>query len=156
MNVGLVFGIIFAAIVIILLLVFGFRYINEVMFLGCESQTGQQIVNLEKAVKSTLTLSQDASQELRILVPGCIGKMCFVDPDHPEIENPGGGWIPNEFTVSLASRYKYNVIMIKSDGGIDGYKIEKFRPYVNFCLESSENVILRNQGTFIDITLTGF
>jgi hypothetical protein len=156
MDTGLVFGIIFAAIVIILLMVFGFRYINEVFFISCESQTGQQIVNLENAVKSTLTLSQGASQNLKIIIPNCLERMCFVDPDHPEVENIGGGWSPDEFTATLVSRYGYNVVLVKSNGEIDGRQIDKFRPYVNFCITSSKEVTLRNIGTLVEITLPGF
>lgn len=156
MDVGLVFGIIFAAIVIILLVFFGFKYINEVMVLSCESQAGQQVKNLESVVKSTFALSKGGSQELRIIVPNCIERFCFADPDHPEIENVGGGWNPNEFVTNLVSRYRYNVILMKSNNAVDGYRIENFKPYVNFCLESSRNVIVRNQGAFVDVTLPEF
>ena len=149
MNVGLIFGIIFAAIVIILLLFFGFKYINEVMVLGCESQLGQQITNLKKAVGSTLALSEGASQELRMLIPRCVERVCFVDPKHPEFK--GEGWVPNEFTTKLVSRYGYNVVVIKSNGGVDGYKIDKLKPYVNFCLTSSDDVIIRNAGALVEI-----
>ncbi len=156
MDVGLVFGIIFAAIVIILLLFFGFRYINEVMFLSCESQIGQQVINLEKGVESTLTLSMDASQKVKILVPNCIERFCFVDPNHPEIEYEEGGWIPSEFVTKFVSSYGYNVVIMKSNGEIDGHKIEKFRPYVNFCITSTREVILRNIGTLVEATLPEF
>lgn len=156
MNVGLIFGIIFATIVIILLLFFGFRYINEVMFLSCESQMGQQIVNLEKAVKSTLSLSMDASQKLKIIVPGCIEKFCFVDPRYPEITNTEGEWVPNEFITTFVSSYGYNIVIIKSNGEIDGHKIDKFRPYVNFCITSTNTITLRNTGTLVDATLPEF
>jgi len=156
MDTALVFGIIFAAIVIMLLMFFGFRYINDWMGVSCDSQIGQQVTNLKGAVKATLTLSKDASQETRILIPGCIKKVCFVDPDHPEINNKEGGWVPNEFLMQTVSSYKYNVVLIRSDDGIEGYDIQKFRPYVNFCLTSSEDVILRNIGTLVEVTLPGF
>ena len=156
MNVGLVFGIIFAAIVIVLLLIFGGRYIQDIFVISCESQVGQRIVDIEKAVKSTYTLSQGSYQELRVMMPDCMEKVCFVDPDNPELDNPAGDWESSEFMTDLVSRYKYNVLMIRPSGGVDGYKIDKMKPYVNFCLTSTKTVILRNKGSLVDITLPEF
>lgn len=156
MNVGLVFGIIFAIIVMGFTLFFGFKYINEVMSLSCESQMGQQVTNLENGVESTLALSMDSVQKLKIIIPACIEKMCFVDPDYPELESAEGGWAPDGFLTDFISRYKYNVVIIKSSGQIDGYEIDKFKPYINFCLTSTKTANLRNTGTIVEITLPEF
>lgn len=156
MDTGLVFGIIFAAIVITLLLVFGFDYINKLFSISCDSQTGQQMINLKNVVKSTLTLSQGSSQEIKMLIPSCVQKVCFVDPQHPEVDNSEWGWIPNDFLINMASRYNYNFIIIRNDGSIDGYEIEKLKPYVNFCLTSSRDVTIRNLGTLAEATLPEF
>ena len=156
MDTSLVFGIIFAAIVIGLLVFFGLKYINEMMLVTCESQIGQQITNLRNAVKSTLSLSRGSSQEFRLLFPGCANKICFVDVNHPEIENSGEGWVPTEFTTTLVSSNKYSFLVFKPDNRVEGYTIDKFKPYVNFCISSSRDVILRNTGTTVEITLPEF
>lgn len=156
MNVGLVFGIIFAAIVIGLLMFFGFKYINEVVDLSCQSQMGQQIVNLEKAVDSTMTLSRGGSQKYNFLFPSCLERVCFVDPDNPGVDNPEGGWESTEFMIDLVSRYKYNLIFIEPNGGFEGHVIDKVKPYVNFCLTSAKEVTLLNTGRTVEISLPEF
>ncbi len=151
MDTGLVFGIIFAAIVVSLLVFFGFRYINEMVSVTCESQIGQEITDIRSAVRATLSLSRGSSQELRLVHPSCLRKICFVDAGHPEIENAGAGWEPTEFTTDLVSRYKYSVLLFRPDGGIEGHAIDKFGPSVNFCVSSTKDVVLRNTGTAVEI-----
>jgi hypothetical protein len=125
--------------------------------ISCESQTGQIMENLKNTVKSTLTLSKGSSRELKIILQSnCATKICFVDPQHPEIENKEGGWIPDEFSTYLVSRNKYNFLIFEKEGGIKGYTIEKMKPYVNFCITKTKEVIVRNTGTFAEITLPEF
>jgi hypothetical protein len=156
MDTALVFGIIFAAIVITLLLFFGFDYINKLFSISCESQIGQQMTNLKNVVKSTLTLSKDSSQTIKMLVPSCVQKVCFVDSEHPDLDNEEWGWTSNPFLINMVSSYGYNFIIFRNDGSIDGYAIEKFKPYVNFCLEASRDVTIRNIGTIAEATLPEF
>jgi hypothetical protein len=153
MDVSLVFGIVLAAIVIGLLMFFGYDYISKMLSLSCESQLGQQIQNMKNKVKSTLTLSKGAAQEFDIMLQSnCVTKVCFVDPDQASIENKEAGWEADEFTSSFASKNSYNVIIIKPGNGIDGYQIAKLKPSVNFCLTSSKKVIFRNTGTLVDVS----
>ena len=155
MNVGLVFGIIFAVIVIGFILFFGIKYMGEMSETACKSQAGQQISNLEKAVKSTLALSQGSSQELRVILPNCYEKMCFVDTEHPE-SYPEGGWEPDERTKMMTYQEKKNVFLFKPNGVVEGWRIEKLKPHINFCMSSTKKVILRNTGSLVEIALPGF
>jgi len=155
MNVGLLFGVIFASIVIGFVLFFGVTYIGDMNNVSCASQLGQQMTNLESAVRSTLSLSQGSSQELKILVPGCFQKICFVDPEDPE-KNPQQGWDPDRGVLSIVESQENNVIVYMPGGTVDAYRIDRFEPYVNFCITSTENVILKNTGREVQITLPEF
>ena len=154
MNVGLIFGIIFAIIVMGLLVVFGMRYFGEVMEVSCESHIGQEIINIEKAVDKVRTVSQGSAIELIVLVPSCVERVCFVDPEHPEIENKKGGWTTNDFISDLVSSNGHNVVLLKDDGSYDGYTVNKLRPLVNFCITSKEKTTVRNMGSSIEISLS--
>jgi hypothetical protein len=157
MEVGLIFGIIFAAIVMGLLIFFGFRYISDMISISCESQVQQQAENLKNVAKSTLALSKDSAQEFKIIIQSnCVSRMCFVNTDNPQVENNEWGWIPSEFLTTMVSRYGYNVIITRPDGAIDGYQIDKLKPSVNFCLTSTKEVTLRNAGKTVDVTLPEF
>ena len=152
MEVSLVFGIIFASIVMGLIVFFGYNYINQMMTLSCQSQLGQQIENMKSTIKSTLTLSKGSAQEFDILLQSnCATKICFVDPEMASIENEADGWMPDEFTAYFASRNKFNIIIFKPDKGMDGYEIAKLKPSANFCLTSSRKVIFRNTGVLVDV-----
>ena len=151
MDTGLVFGIIFAAIVMGLLLFFGFRYINDMMAAGCDSQAGQQVTNIRNVAKSVLTFSKGSTQSVKILMPACFSKMCFIDPGHPEVANVMAGWAPGDIENIMVSRYKYNIIAYRNGGGIDGYIVEKMKPDVNFCITSTGDITLKNAGTYVEI-----
>lgn len=158
MEVGLIFGIIFAAIVMGLLIFFGFRYISDMISVTCESQVQQQAENLKNAARSTLALSKDSAQEFKIIIQSnCVSRMCFVDPDNPQVENKEWGWVPSEFLTKMVSSYKYNVVITRPDGTIDGYAIDKLVPSSNFCLTSTRDVTLRNAvrsgKAFVEITI---
>jgi hypothetical protein len=156
MDVSLIFGIIFTAIVMGLLIFFGFRYVSDMITINCDSQTAQQLVNLENAVKSTLSLSKDSVQEFKIIVQtNCAPQVCFVNPDVP-IANPEGGWNPEEYATYLVTRDKFNVLVYGTGDKINGYTVDKFKPFVNFCLTSSRNVMLRNGGRNVEVTLPEF
>lgn len=157
MEVGLIFGIIFAAIIMGLLIFFGFKYISDMISISCESQVQQQTENLKNAAKSTFSLSKDSAQEFKIIIQSnCVSRMCFVDPEHPEVQNMEWGWVPNEFLNKMVSSYKYDVIITRPDGAVDGYQIDNLKPSVNFCLTSTRDVTLRNVGKTVDVTLPEF
>lgn len=156
MNVGLIFGIIFATIVMGLVLFFGFKYIGEVMDISCESQLNQQVIEMEDSVEAVLETSMGSQEEVSVMVPACAESICFVDPRHPGVENEQWKWVPDDYSVALIDRKGYNMLIMKSGTVEDGFQIEKMKPYVNFCIDRSREVILRNMGTFIEVTLPEF
>ena len=152
----MVFGIVFAAIVIGLLVFFGFKYISEIISISCESQTQQQLENLKNTVKSTLALSKGSVQEFKVVIQSnCAPKICFVIPDAPNAY-PEGGWNPDEFTTYLVTRNGYNVLIFGKGEKTDGYAVDKLKQTVNFCLTSTREVMLRNNGKTVEITLPEF
>lgn len=155
MNVGLIFGIIFAVIVMGFLLFFGIQYFGEMTEAACKSQLGKQITDLENSVRSTLSLSQGSVQKLRLMVPSCYEKICFVDPEHPD-RYPEGDWDPEEHVKLIARDEGRNVVVYKSSGLVKGYTMDKLKAYVNFCVSSSKEVSLVNTGRQVEITLPEF
>ena len=154
MNVGLIFEIIFAIIVMGMLVVFGMQYFGAVIEVSCESHIGQEMINIEEAVDKVRTFSQGSAIELIVLVPNCVERVCFVDPQHPEVENKKGGWMTNDFISDLVSSNGHNVVLLKNDGSYDGYTVSKLKPLVNFCITSKEKTTVRNMGSMIEISLS--
>lgn len=150
MNVGLVFGIIFAAIVIGFLFFFGFKYINEMFGVNCEAVLGDQIIKLRNQVGKTFQLSMGATQEYELIVPGCIEKICFVNPDDP---SSYGNWETNNVINRMILAYKYNMIVFNKDKTFKGYGIKHLTTEYNFCVSSKKTLLLSNDGSFVVVKL---
>ncbi len=150
MNVGLVFGIIFAAIVIGFLLFFGFKYVNEMFSVNCEAILGDQIMKLKDQVSKTFHLSMGSTQEFVMIVPSCVEKICFVNPEDP---SSYGNWETNNVLTRMILVNKYNLIVFDRDKTFSGYRIDHMRTDYNFCVSSKKTLILRNDGSFVVISL---
>ena len=150
MEVGLVFGIIFTAIIIGFLLFFGFKYINEMFGVNCEAVLGDQIIKLRDRVGDTFQLSMGATQEFTLIVPNCIEKICFVNPGDP---SSYGNWETNNVINNMILAYGYNMIVFNEDKTFNGHKIDHLTTEYNFCVSSKKNLLLKNDGSFVVIEL---
>jgi len=150
MNVGLVFGIIFTAIIIGFLLFFGFKYINEMFGVNCEAILGDQIIKLREQVGKTFQLSLGATQEFALTIPSCVEKICFVDPDHP---GSYGNWETNNVLTRMILQNRYNMIVFNKDQTFNGYVTDHLKTEDNFCVSSKQTLLLKNDGSFVIIKL---
>lgn len=150
MNVGLVFGIIFAAIIIGFLLFFGYTYINEMFGVNCEAILGDQIIKLREQVGRTFQFSLGATQEFTLTVPACIEKICFVNPDDP---SSYGNWETNNVITRMILTYDYNVIVFRDDQSSGGHVIDHLTTEYNFCVSSKKTLLLKNDGPFVVVKL---
>ena len=155
MDVGLMFGVIFAVIFIGFLLAFGTGYITNFMNLNSEATMKQQVNSLKFSVKSASNLAQGSIEKIKLIVPSGYKKVCFVDPEY-SLSNPAGNWESSEFLISMITKYKYNILIFGQDDLPEGDVIEKAKPYQNFCITSSRELILRNTGAIVEITLPEF
>ncbi len=155
MNVGLIFGIIFAAIVIGFLLMFGMGSVTDLFNISGNAQLGQQVVNLQSKVESTFNLAYGSVQEFKFVLPPGVKKICFVDPDNP-FSNPDGSWESNKFLDTYISRYSYNLLVFKGDDLPEGYVIKKLKPNQNFCMTKTRKITLKNLGSVVEVTLPEF
>ena len=112
MDVGLVFGIIFAVIVIGALFVYGFDLIGGFFCTGNDAQTLKAVKNLETSVKDIYTLSEGSTTPFKLYLPGD-SRICFINPDDPN-PNRARGWDPDSTLIELlttprTSFYKSNL-----------------------------------------------
>lgn len=150
MNVGLVFGIIFTAIVIGFLLFFGFKYINEMFTVNCDAILGDQIIKFRDQVGKTFRLSLGASQEFTLIVPSCVEKICFVDPESPDSY---GNWETNNILTRMILQNKYSMIVFNKDRTFRGYEVDHLKAEYNFCVSSKQKLLLKNDGSFVAVKL---
>jgi len=146
MNVGLIFGIIFAAVIIGFLLFFGFVYLSDMMNFNCEAILRDQIIKLREQVGKTFRLSLGASQEFELLIPQCIEKICFINPEDP---SSYGNWQTSNAINIIVKSYGYNMIVFSKDQTFDGHKIDNLAAEYNFCIHSKETILLKNDGPLV-------
>jgi hypothetical protein len=148
MNVGLVFGIIFAAILIGFIFIFGFGQIQSILGFGQEASFDKTIDDFRNAVSQVYSLSQGSVQGFDFPFPESYDSVCFVGD--PEQRTPT--WEPDAVYTSLIEGYGYNVIVT---GTNKGYKIDNLSPTNNFCIASKTKVYLRNMGRYVDVEAGG-
>jgi len=148
MNVGLVFGIIFAVILIGFVLFFGFNYINEMFDINCKATLGDQVIKIGEMTDKTSRLSLGAKQEYDLLIPPCVEEVCFVDYEDP---SSYGNWETNSVLTRLITENKYSLMIFDKDGTFEGYEVDHLKPDYNFCVSSKKTLLLTNDGPFVAV-----
>ena len=151
MNVGLVFGIIFALFLITMVLVFGTGVITDVFSFGSEAQVQKAIKNLEREVEELYYMARDSSINYRMNIPGSY-RVCFVNLSFPEKKkyypNPENTWNPGYTTVYRIDSKGYNIWYYKGkdDEKGNGYRVPYLSVPESFCATKNTKLYLVNHG----------
>ncbi len=155
MQVGAVFGIIFALIVMAFVLYFGSAQIMNIICLGNVGQTNKVIRDLENMVDDIQASGEGSSDTFRMGTPSS-ARLCFVDPDDPS-RSITGGWLPDPdlFIEEEIRTNGYNAwIEYNCGSSVNGYRMDYIvlkgpsdpdRNY-NFCADSGDTLLLTNIG----------
>ncbi len=149
MNVGLVFGIIFAIIVMGFLLFFGYSRIIEILELNEDVLIKKQMTDLEKTADRVFEMSMGTTQDFDFKFYKTINNVCFIDPENPD-SNQAMGWELDDYLKKLIDDGKYNMIIFINDMP-DGNNITHVLPLENFCIDKPGKLWLENKGTYVDI-----
>ena len=152
MDTGLVFGIIFAIIIIALLLVFGIEQIVNIFCMGNIAQADKSVKDLENEVESVYNLAEGSARTFTVRIPGN-ARICLVNPDDP---SPMNSWAPDP---DLYESIKYSIeskqqnVWIKYGCGTsdDGYRIRYLQVSENFCAGSGTELYVENRGYYVAI-----
>jgi len=130
-------------------------YFLAIVKRGTEHVVAEKILKLEDATDEVYNMAFESSKRFTISLPSGSGKLCFVDYQNPS-SNPDKGWETNEILTKMVTSYKNNVVMLYPDGRYkDGKEIQHLSPYRgdNFCIESTAEFLLRNEGKYVSITI---
>ena len=156
MNVGMVFAMIFALIMIAMILVFGIGGIGNIFCLSSDAQVASTIKDLESMVEQTYVLSEGSSRVFDLVLPGD-AKFCFVnteDPGEPGAYlNPEHDWVPEEAYSTIIRERGYNLWYTQCSGR-DGYKLEHLgvRDAKSFCVAGGDSLYLLNKGLYVEVS----
>jgi hypothetical protein len=147
MQVGAMFGLVFAIIVMIFVLAFGFGFIPDMMCVGNVGQINRVVTNIESLVDTIQSLDEGSSDEFRVNIPED-NKICFIDPEDPG-PNIAEDWYPppDLFIEEEIKSSGYNTWIDYSCGDSDsGYKIRYLVTNSNFCVSRGDRLLLTNIG----------
>ncbi len=156
MNVGAVFGIIFAAIFIGFILAFGTGAITDIFCVGNVAQTNNAVKQLEIAVENLYVRgSEGSSDEYTLNIPDN-ARVCFVNSTDAS-PNVLGGWMPDPDTAHIVKRkietQNLNVWVYYNCGSQEpGYRIEYLSVPSSFCASPGTSLYLENKGLSVEIS----
>jgi hypothetical protein len=78
MNIGLIFGMIVAIMLMGMIIVFGYQQITNMQDLQEQAEIKKAIEGLETAVERVHSLSGETSEPFKLSFPGVVSKVCFV------------------------------------------------------------------------------
>ena len=147
MNTGMVFGMIFAAIVIGLLLIFGAEQIINIFCLSSNAQVNKAVKDLENEVENVFVLAEGSAMPFTVAVPRN-AMICFINHSNPAAMN---NWRPEPDKFNIISnkirQYRYNLWIYYGCGtNDDGYKIRYLQVSENFCVGAGTELYLENKG----------
>jgi len=152
MDTGLVFGIIFAIIIIALLLVFGLEQIVNVFCVSNIAQADKAVKDLENAVENVYNLAEGSAMPFRVAIPRN-ARICLINHEDP---SPMNSWNPDpnlyesiKYTIESKNQ---NVWIIYGCGTSDtGYRIRYLKLTENFCVSGGTELYLENKGYHVAI-----
>jgi hypothetical protein len=152
MQVGAVFGIIFAIIVMAIVLVFGSGMITDMMCMGSLGQTNKVIDNLNDMTDRVQSLDEGSSTPFDVNLPSS-ARLCFVDPEHPN-RSIIGDWMPDPglFIEDEIHANGYNMWIEYNCGSSDtGLYMKYLATESNFCVKKGDRLLLTNTGISVNI-----
>lgn len=78
MDVGLMFGIIVAILIMIFIIIFGYEQVSNVQRLQQQADLKKAVEDLTTAVDRVYSLGGESSERYKLTFPGIVGKVCFM------------------------------------------------------------------------------
>lgn len=151
MNVGMVFGIIFAVIVVVFLLAGGMKMITDLLGFGELGQISAQMERLGNTIRDEVYwLPIGGSQPFDFSLTQGTARVCFFDYLDPAA-NPDMGWEGNNVIEYHIRQMNYTVYYFLKDGQEDGHALARARVLQSFCTQSSIRLMLISRGSYVEI-----
>lgn len=154
MDVGMVFAMIFTAIVIVFLLTGGMKMIMDLLGFGESAQIEAQIRGLGNTVsKEVYWLPIGGSKPFEFALTSGTDRVCFLDYLDPRA-NPAKGWEGNNVIEYQVRQENYTIYYFFKNGDENGYPVERARVMESFCISSSQDIMLTSRGRYVEISPT--
>ena len=152
MNIGMVFGIIFAIIVVGFVFAFA---VPLMMDTGCNQeqlQLASALNDLDSKISAFYLHSEGSMTDHTLNIPGNV-KICFINPDYPDNPSENLVFDPAVKTIISDSGKRFNVWYTYCDGE-NGEKIDYLfiEPGQGFCIQGTDKIWLENKGNLVKVS----
>ena len=159
MQVGMVFALIFAIIMIGFIFIFGLPQIGSLISIGTQAQVNKMIKDIDSKVDDLYWNANYGSSEIiQITLPSDV-RFCFIDPTSIEtLKNEyytqeWRTWRQDDAIKVMIVNEGYNLWYYKDDEQ-NGYKVNRLKPDGrNFCVMSGMELYMENKGSYVGISL---
>ncbi len=155
MSVGMIFGIIFAILVMSMILVFGADVTKIIFCTGNDAQIQKTIDNLQSVMDDLYMLPSGSGDWFTIKIPSDF-RICFVnstDPGPVIYPQQERSWKPDIVYQRIIQDEGYN-IWFRHCSGESGGEIEHLfiSPGKNFCAKTGTRIYLESTGRWVTIS----
>ena len=148
MNIDVVFGIIFAIIIIAFVLVLGTRQITSFFCLGGDAQAAGAVHDLTAEVNNLYPLAQGSAKAVDVRIPADAA-LCVVNLANPA-PDVSRGWDPPESVQLILSTPAHeesrNPVWSKSCGSWNSAAVPHLVAPHSFCISGASQIQLVNAG----------
>ena len=144
MNIGLIFGMIVAIMLMGLIIVFGYDQIQKMLELQTEAEIRNAINDLTNSVERVHSLSGETSEPFTLSFPGVVMKVCFLPSYRGQRISAKKVWLSNDLRsiIDAPQKTKYEL----ANGLI---KMRISRSLTGGDIDNNQTLIVFREGTTI-------
>jgi hypothetical protein len=117
MNIGLIFGMVVAIMLMGMIIVFGYQQITNMQNLQEQAEIKKAIEGLQTAVERVYSLSSETSEPFTLSFPGVVSKVCFMPSYRGErittVKSRLATDLRNVITGSSQERYQLSALLLE-------------------------------------------
>ena len=156
MQVGMIFALVFAVIMIGLIFVFALPMIGDLMNVGGQAQINKMIKDIETKIDNLYwNAGYGSSEVLKISLPADT-RICFINPDdlsNAIYKEKWRIWSQDEAIKVMIRNEEYNLWYYYGEDQ-NGYKVNHLLVSgKNFCTISGTEIYLENTGKQVSVSL---
>jgi hypothetical protein len=150
MNVGMIFALLAALLLIGFLLAFGLGAIGGLFSVNEQGQVQKAVKDLEAVVGELYYRTPGNSQVVDLMLPGS-ASVCFVNSSESRVYSERWkSWTPSQDIRAVLEVEGYNVWYYWS-GGNGGYRMAHLEAPDSFCAVSGTRVYLESRGLTVSV-----
>ena len=155
MDTSMIFGIIFAIVLIVFILVFGTGALNDIFCFSADAQMVKELKNIEQSVGDIYYLAENSGDSHTISLPSS-QKICFVNSSNPaprRYSDATKTWDVDIVYQRIIKNEGYNIWYYGCGKKQSGYSISRLEMPTenNFCATGGSKIYIIKRHDWVEI-----